>query len=173
MKKFWNKEYKRPTHLALSTEPAEDLEKFTRWLERKYGRRILNPLTKVLDLGCGNGRNLIYLAKNFGCHGIGYDNSSEAIKQAISSAETRFVLTQPASGKVRPKQVSASLNFEVRSITEPIPLSDNSVNLVLDMMTSHILKQEERWQFREEIIRVLKTGGWLLFSGAGLGGEIL
>ena len=158
MKKFWNKEYKRftqpggePTYLALSTEPAEDLEKFTRWLERsasrRNGRSILNPLTKVLDLGCGNGRNLIYLAKNFGCHGVGYDNSSEAIKQAKGVAETRTIL-----------------NFEIRSIREPILLPDNSINLVLDMMTSHILRAEERQKFRQEIIRVLKTGGWLLFK---------
>ena len=32
------------------------------------------------------------------------------------------------------------------------------------MMTSHILRAEERQKFRQEIIRVLKTSGWLLFK---------
>ena len=65
-KEFWDKEYKTGEHLALSDEPAEDLEKFTRWAERNFGRRFLNPLARVLDLGCGNGRNLICLAQNYG-----------------------------------------------------------------------------------------------------------
>ena len=154
MKRFWNKEYQKfaqggggPTHLALSTEPSENLEKFTRWLERNYGRSVLNPLAKVLDLGCGNGRNLIYLAKNFGCHGVGYDSSEEAIKQAKNFAN-----------------LASTLKFETKSIKKTIPLPDNSVNLVLDMMSSHILKEEERGKFREEIERVLQPGGWLLFK---------
>lgn len=143
--KFWDKEYQAPTHLALSTMPAEDLEKFTRWLERQSGRRILNPLAKVLDLGCGNGRNLIYLAKTFGCQGVGYDNSHEAIKLAQAAG-----LSQ--------------LKFEVRSIADPFPLPDSSVNLALDLMSSHVLRAKERAAFLAEIVRVLKPNGWLLFK---------
>ena len=39
---FWNKEYKTSKYLMLSDEPAEDLEKFCRFLERHYGRKYLN-----------------------------------------------------------------------------------------------------------------------------------
>jgi SAM-dependent methyltransferase len=174
--KFWNKEYKKPTHLALSTEPSEDLEKFTRWLERNYGRSVLNQTTMVLDLGCGNGRNLVYLAKNFGCHGVGYDSSSEAIAQAHIAARSFFQALGKASQpkaflgssekipRTLEKSPVAPLKFEVRSIKEPISLPDNSVNVVLDMMSSHILKDEERKKFRDEIVRVLKPSGWLLFK---------
>ena len=79
---FWDKEYKDSDHLALSTNPSEDLMKFCRFLERDEDFQILNPGDSVLDLGCGNGRNLIYLSNNFGMRGIGYDISTEAIIQA-------------------------------------------------------------------------------------------
>ena len=71
----------------LSDEPAEDLEKFCRWLERNYGKRYLNVTTRALDLGSGNGRNLIYLAQNYGMRGIGYDISDEGVKIAKRASE--------------------------------------------------------------------------------------
>lgn len=126
--------------------PADDLEKFTRWLERNYGGKVLNPLTRVLDLGCGNGRNLIYLAKEFGCRGGGFDLSAEAIKLAKTAA------------------AGLPLEFTVRSLATVLPEADQSVNLVLDMMSSHVLKAAERTQLRDEIYRVLKPGGWLFFK---------
>jgi|GEM_PF-203789 SAM-dependent methyltransferase len=175
-KHFWNKEYLRPAYLALSTEPASDLEKFTRWQERNYGREFLNPQTFVLDLGCGNGRNLIFLAREFGCRGVGYDISSEAIAQARTTAGNFFQVlgkaSQPkaflGSSETIPRTLEkspvASLDFQVRQLNEKIPLADNSVNIVLDMMSSHVLKQQEREQLRNEIWRVLRPGGWLFFK---------
>lgn len=149
---FWDKEYsvKRGEHLAMSTEPSEDLEKFTRWLERQYGKEFLNPLISVLDLGCGNGRNLVYLADNYGVRGVGYDISKQAIIEA-----------KKLHGQVRG---SMPLVFEARSLTEPIPLADNSQNIVLDMMVSHFLNKAEREALIKEIFRVLKPGGWLFMK---------
>jgi SAM-dependent methyltransferase len=143
---FWNAEYKSSKHLQLSDEPAEDLEKFCRWAERNFGRRFLNPLALALDLGSGNGRNLIYLAKNFGMRGVGYDISDVAVKQA------------EAASKELP------IKYTVRSIEGLIDLKDHSVDLVLDMMTSHFLREKEREDLRAEILRVLKPGGWLFYK---------
>jgi SAM-dependent methyltransferase len=143
---FWNKEYKTGEHLRLSDEPAEDLEKFCRWAERNFGRRFLNPLARALDLGCGNGRNLIFLAQTYGMRGVGYDISSEAIKLAgRASADLPIVYT-------------------ARSIEGAIDLPDGSVDVVLDMMTSHFLKEREREALRAEILRVLKPSGWLFYK---------
>lgn len=143
---FWDKEYKTSEHLMLSDEPAEDLEKFCRYLERNHGKKYLNVTTRVLDLGCGNGRNLIYLSRNYGMRGIGYDISGEGIKIAKrASAELPIVYT-------------------ARSIEGVIDMPDNSVDIVLDMMTSHFLKEKEREALRNEILRVLKPGGWLFFK---------
>jgi SAM-dependent methyltransferase len=157
-KGFWDKEYKkgRPTirsgkqaqgsHLALSNNPSEDLIKFTRWLQRNADHNEMNTHSSVLDLGCGNGRNLIYLAKIYSIQGTGYDISNEAITQA--------------------KQLSKDLplKYEARSIAGPLSLEDQSQDLVLDMMTSHFLNHVDRKILGSEIARVLKPGGWLYFK---------
>lgn len=143
---FWNKEYLTSEHLTLSTAPAEDLQKFVRYVERHTKREFLNPRSNVLDLGCGNGRNLIYLTETFGMKGIGYDISDVAISEA--------------------KQASRDLpiQYEVRSIVEPLPLLDESVSFTLDMMTSHFLHSAEREALRAEIVRVLRRQGWFFFK---------
>ena len=143
---FWNKEYQTSEHLALSNIASEDLQKFTRFLERGYKREFLNPRSKALDLGCGNGRNLIFLAENFGMQGIGYDISDVAISEAKKASE------------------GMPIEYEIRSIAQPLPLPDESVMLTLDMMTSHFLKKKEREALRDEVLRTLRPHGWLFFK---------
>ena len=143
---FWNKEYQTSEHLALSTESSDDLEKFTRFLEREYKREYLNSHARVLDVGCGNGRNLVYLASTYGMRGVGYDISDVAIAQAKKASE------------------GLPIEYEARSIAEPLPLPDGSVTIALDMMTSHFLRKAEREALREELVRVLRPGGWLFFK---------
>lgn len=147
-KEFWNAEYKDGGHLALSTNVSEDLEKFTRFIIRENGYKSLNIISSVLDLGCGNGRNLIWLSENFGTRGIGYDVSEEAIHQAQKRSAA---LTLP-------------LTYEVRGIAGVLPIPDNSQMFVLDMMTSHFLNEAERALLVEEIYRVLKPGGFLFYK---------
>lgn len=148
---FWNREYRRPTHLELSDEPAEDLIKFCRFLERDSGRALMNVTSRALDIGCGNGRNLLYLAHSFGMRGLGYDISSEAVAQATA---------QRAALGIAPERVE----FQVRDLRSPIPLPDASCTIVLDMMASHILKKDERDALMYEVLRVLRPGGWLFFK---------
>jgi SAM-dependent methyltransferase len=145
-KDFWNKEYKSAGHLALSNNPSEDFMKFTRWLLREHGNEFLSKRASALDLGCGNGRNLIYLSQNFGVKGLGIDISKEAIEQA--------------------KSMSADLPLEyiVGSIATDLPVPDSSQTFVMDMMTSHFLKLDEREKLISEIARVLKPGGWLFLK---------
>lgn len=152
-KGFWDEEYGNlgtGGHLSLSVNPSEDLEKFTRWLEREFGGKFLNSIVSVLDLGCGNGRNLIYLAQSYGLRGVGYDISDQAIVQA------KKLHAQVRGGM--------PLTFAARSIAEPLPLPDNSQTIVLDMMVSHFLNKEERQALLKEIHRVLRPGGWLFIK---------
>lgn len=145
---FWEAEYRDGGHLALSMNPSEDLEQFTRWLMREKGRALLNVTTSVLDLGCGNGRNLIWLSETFGMRGVGYDISHEAVSQAKRYSETH----------------NLPLSYEARSIAGQITLPDASQTLVLDMMTSHFLNAQERSALVDEIFRVLKPGGFLFYK---------
>jgi len=152
-KDFWNKEYAQATHLAMSEEHSEDLEKFTRFLKRESGKECLNVTRRFVDIGCGNGRNAIFLARTFGMHGLGYDASREAIAQA------RTALTTIYGSEGKPP-----IEFLVRDLKEPISLPDGSVTIALDMVASHVLRRAEREALRAEILRVLKPGGWLFFK---------
>lgn len=144
---FWNKEYQTAEHLALSTTPSEDLEKFTRFVERCEGKKQLNPISLVVDMGCGNGRNLVYLNKVYGMRGVGYDISDEAIKRATTLSEGMLI------------------KYETRSIEGDFAdIKDGSASLVLDMMSSHFLKREAREHLRDEVLRILRTGGWFFFK---------
>jgi len=144
---FWDSEYTNASHLKLSIEASEDLEKFTRWLLRqKDTTPILTPHHSVLDVGCGNGRNLIYLAQNFGMKGVGYDISTAAISQADAASR------------------DLSLSYTARSIAGTLDVPDDSQALVLDMMASHFLSESERNFLRDEIYRVLMPGGFLFIK---------
>lgn len=143
---FWDQEYTNPEHLKLSTNESADLAKFTRWLGRRERADILSTESSVVDVGCGNGRNLIFLANTFGMKGYGVDISSAAIAQA--------------------KRASQELNitYHVGSAAAPLTLADASQDLALDMMTSHFLDANGRIQLRDELFRVLKPGGYLFMK---------
>jgi SAM-dependent methyltransferase len=143
---FWDHEYKNAEHLALSVNPSEDLLKFTRWIERRDKHEILNQHSSVIDVGCGNGRNILYLAQTYGMKGVGCDSSAAAIKEA--------------------KRLSADLpiTYETRSMAGTYDLPDESQDLALDMMASHFLSTAERTELRDELYRMLKPGGWLFMK---------
>lgn len=143
---FWNKEYTNPEHLKLSENVSEDLAKFCRWIIRRKREDILMPNESALDAGCGNGRNLIYLAREFDMNGIGVDISSAAIAQAKRASE------------------GLTITYRVGSAGEPLPAEDASQSLALDMMTSHFLSKEERAALRDELYRTLRPGGFLFMK---------
>lgn len=143
---FWDREYTNPEHLKLSINESEDLVKFTRWIGRRERLDVLASGASVIDAGCGNGRNLIFLARNFGMKGIGIDISSAAISQA--------------------KQASKDLpiRYEVGTAGAILPTEDNSQSLALDMMTSHFLDKAGRELLRDELYRSLDEGGYLFMK---------
>lgn len=143
---FWDREYTNPEHLKLSTNVSEDLAKFCRWLVRQKREDLLQPGESVVDAGCGNGRNLIYLAEMCQMKGFGVDISSAAIAQA-KRASTEY-----------------DIRYTVGSAGDSLPSPDESQSLALDMMTSHFLPAEERLSLRDEIFRTLKPGGFLFMK---------
>lgn len=151
---FWDSEYTKPEHLALSDNPSEDLEKFTRWLDRTDYAGILTPEQTVTDFGSGNGRHLIFLAKTFGMVGTGYEQSQAGVAQA------------------RKLSTGLPITYEARSIAGTFDLPSESQSLALDMMTSHYLNSAERTVLRDEIFRTLKPGGFLFMKTFLLDGDL-
>lgn len=148
---YWDHEYQHPTFLTLGTEPLADVKEFLRTLRRK--KKIDMTDWIVLDLGCGNGKNLIYAVENFCASGIGYDISPTAIDMACI-----------ASGDL-------PIHYEVRSIGELYPLADHCVDLIIDTTSSHCLSHREREIYLREIMRVLKPDGWLFVRTLCLDGD--
>lgn len=149
----WEREYRNPQFLTLGTEPLADVRDFMKWLRRK--QKIDTTEFAVLDLGCGNGKNLIYAVDQFCKSGIGYDISPTAITQAEKLSQDQ----------------ENSIHYQVRSIGSNYPLEDNSINVIIDATSSHCLNQSERAVYLKEIFRVLKPGGWLFVRTLCLDGD--
>lgn len=145
----------------MSTEQASDLVTFEKWAIRNAEWHPFPKGGVVLDVGCGNGRNLIYLCAQHDMKGIGFDISGVAIEQATKAAV--------AKGSSVGKKVQTV--WHTQSASEKLPADDESVDVVIDLMTSHFLRQKEREEYLLELVRVMKPYGWLLFKTFILDGD--
>jgi len=103
------------------------------------------PGMRVLDAGCGTGRNLVYLLQS-GFEVFGIDESSEAL------AQTQRLVTQLAPHLPLD-------NFRVEAV-ERISHEDAGFDVVLSSAVLHFARDEEQWQAMvREMWRVLKPGG--------------
>lgn len=107
----------------------------------------LTPQMRVLDAGCGGGRNLIYFLRS-GFHVCGVDQSSEAIAHVRLLAAT-LAPRLPAG------------NFRVESV-ESMSFADSGFDVVISSAVLHFARDEEHWRSMvKEMWRVLKRGGML------------
>ncbi len=158
---FWNKEYQTGEHLALSTEPSGDMMSFVKWAVRNSEWHPFPKNGLIVDAGCGNGRNIIPLCAEYNMRGIGIDISGTAIEQAKATAKEKGVTKVEPDAKVAKEE---RIKFYVQDLSETIPTEDVSVDVFLDMMTSHFLKDEDRKNYAKEIARVVKPYGWLFLK---------
>jgi len=100
---------------------------------------------RVLDAGCGDGRNLIYfLQHGFTCYGV--DEDATAI-QVMRRTANRLAPELPAD------------NFGVASI-EQLPHADGSMDAVLASAVLHFARDEHHWTAMvQEMWRVLAPNG--------------
>jgi ubiquinone/menaquinone biosynthesis C-methylase UbiE len=105
----------------------------------------LVPGMRVLDAGCGTGRNLVYFLRS-GYEIFGVDESSEAIAQ-----------TRRLASALDPNLPSD--NFRVEEV-ERMSFPDSNFDAVLSSAVLHFARTEEQWEAMvKEMWRVLKPGG--------------
>lgn len=105
---------------------------------------------EVLDVGCGYGRDAVFLARNIGCSVLGIDNSAEA----IALAQRRLV------------QAKDGVRFQCCDFRQ---MADSQFDVVFASNLYHLLADEDRKAFRELVGRVLKSGGMLFLSTLSTG----
>jgi SAM-dependent methyltransferase len=121
----------------------------------------LSPPMRVLDAGCGGGRNLIYFLRE-GYDVCGVDQSVEAIThvRALASA---LAPQLPAS------------NFRAEPV-EAISFADASFDFVISSAVLHFARDEAHWRAMVgEMWRTLKPGGIFfarLASSIGIEAEV-
>jgi len=106
-----------------------------------------NNCNKVLDAGCGGGRNLVYFLRNgFDVYGI--DPNQQVVK----------VITELAAS-LAPNIPSS--NFSVAS-AEELPFEDASFDLVISSAVLHFAANEFHFDgMLRSMWRVLKPGGYM------------
>ncbi|MBI3676352.1 MAG: methyltransferase domain-containing protein [Proteobacteria bacterium] len=112
----------------------------------------LNAASLVLDLGCGPGGPLTFLAGETGCRGNGVDLSAPAIAAARERAIALGLQTQ--------------LNFQQGDLHERLPFSAGTFDAALSLDV--ILHVRDRETLFGEIARVLKPRGRFFFTDAGV-----
>jgi len=105
----------------------------------------ITPQMRLLDAGCGSGRNLVYFLRS-GFDVSGVDQSAEAIAQIRALAST-LASHLPSS------------NFRVEPV-ERMSFADADFDVLISSAVLHFARNEEHWQSMvDEMWRVLKQGG--------------
>lgn len=136
---IWEKEYRDPTLVTLSDVPAKCIKDFVRFLRKERNFNFDN--IKVLDLGCGNGKNSLYIKE-----------------QGDNIKVTGLEISDTVIGHAR--RLTPDGNFIKQSIGNTWAVEDSSFDIILDVTASNSLNEDERRVYLSEIKRVLKPNGY-------------
>lgn len=143
---IWEKEHKKPEFLPTLEyiEPSSGVRKFVSFLNKIK----IKPPKKVVDIGCGKGRNAIYLAQ-LGYEVYGLDYIQEAIDCTKKSAKKDKLLTK--------------VHLYTQDLGKKWPFKDNFFDLAVDCFASiDIETLRDRKKYKSELFRTLKSGGYAL-----------
>ena len=140
----WKKEYKKK---GIPSSFRETPSGSAKWYYRilKKNRKIKG---KLLDLGCGKGRNAIFFAeKGFEVYGIDF------VKEALEEMEKK-------AGKK-----NLEIKAFCRKVEEKMPFPNNFFDAAIDIFCyPHIESKKKQEKYRKELQRVLKETGTCLLS---------
>lgn len=117
-----------------------------------FDHKLINK-GKVLELGCGPGRNAIYLAEK-GCTVDAVDMSQEALDWANE----------------RSKQKNVMVNFINKNIFE-LEIAEGTYDVVYDSGCFHHIAPHRRMSYIELVLKALKPGGHFAITCFVEGGE--
>lgn len=144
-KELWEAEYRSgglPTSYRIETSAgAEVLVHFLRMENVPFSGRLL-------DLGCGAGRNGLYFAR-LGFEVYGMDISENALAKFQERAERLNLINR--------------IRLHNKSISEKFPFQNNYFDVAFDANSfCHIVDDGRREVFKNEVSRVLKPDGYFL-----------
>lgn len=136
--KQWNEIFKHRGKVFI--EPQEDIPKITQIFKK-------NKVKKILDLGCGTGRHLVFLAKKrFDVYG--FDVAEEGIKIA-------------KNWLAKEKQKA---DLKIGSIYKRLPYPDNFFDAVISTNAIHHGRIEDIRLAISEVKRILKSNGLIFIN---------
>jgi len=114
------------------------------------------PGMRVLDAGCGTGRNLVYFLQK-GYEVFGVDQSAEAISQTRRLAATLAPHLPAQNFRIEPVE---KMSWESAPVITDRASHEQGFDVVISSALLHFARDEEHWQAMvNEMWRVLKTGG--------------
>lgn len=136
--KQWNKAFKKEGRIFI--QPQENMAKIVRLFKK-------NKVRKILDLGCGTGRHLIYLAKS-GLDVYGIDIAEEGIKLSRKWL----------------KDENLKADLKIGSMYEKLPYEDNFFDAIVSIQALHHEKIVNVRKAIREAERILKPGGLVFMT---------
>ncbi|MGG0515844.1 class I SAM-dependent methyltransferase [Bacillus pseudomycoides] len=118
-----------------------------------FEKKLINP-GKVLELGCGPGRNAIYFAEK-GCLVDAVDLSQESIHWATERA----------------KEKNVNINFIYNNIFD-LQIEEGTYDIVYDSGCFHHIAPHRRMSYINLVKKALKPGGYFAITCFVQGGEL-
>jgi SAM-dependent methyltransferase len=137
----WNAIYAKRGNVFV--EPLDEVKSFSEKMKEA-------GLSRILDLGCGNGRHTVFLKKK-GFNVWGLDNAPEGIRLAQEW--------------LKKEHLAAPLLLV--DVYAPFPFKDNSFDGLISTRVIHHATQAKVISAVHEIIRVVRKGGMILITVPG------
>ena len=127
----------------------------TPWVTGTAGTHIVRVVTegivkhgnRVLDVGCGYGTDIVFMALQ-GVQAVGLDTASEALAKGRTLAETYGTVVAWTQGD---------------SLT--LPYASETFDAIVDQGCFHHIQPDRRQRYAAEMGRVLRAGGAYMMSG--------
>lgn len=139
--KYWNEYYKKKVAPSEPSKFAEDILKY------------LESGKKLIELGCGNGRDAIFLSNNK-INVTAIDQSESSINNLKSNASSDYI------------------NFVADDFIETKLLETESFDYVYSRFTLHSISEEQENKLINRVYKALKKDGLLLIEVRSVKDEI-